>query len=96
MSFVHNLAIILKLTSLSKSLVHKKLSDYFIFQGVWGRCSGCNQISKDQYQNCYPQGANSRSFHDFSSEDIERLTNVSFSSPEYTGKVLLVVNLASF
>ena len=42
------------------------------------------------------EGVDSRSFHDFWSEDIEKKRNVSFSSPEYTGKVLLVVNVASF
>ena len=42
------------------------------------------------------EGVDSRSFHDFWSEDIEKERNVSFSSPEYAGKVLLVVNVASF
>jgi len=56
----------------------------------------CSKIPADKYQNCHPQAEDSRSFHDYSSEDIERLTNVSFSSEQYTGRVLLVVNLASF
>ena len=35
-------------------------------------------------------------FFDFSSEDIEKTRNVSFSHQNYTGGVSLVVNLASF
>ena len=37
-----------------------------------------------------------RSLNDFTTEDIEKMNNVSFSDAEYTDKVLLVVNLASF
>ena len=71
---------------------------YFIFQGTREAKSAglCSKIPADKYQNCHPQAEDSRSFHDYSSEDIERLTNVSFSSEQYTGRVLLVVNLASF
>ena len=50
----------------------------------------------DKYKNCLPQGEDTRSFYDYTSEDIEKMTNVSFSEPEYQGKVLMVVNLASF
>jgi len=41
-------------------------------------------------------GSDPRSLNDFTTEDIEKMKNVSFSDPEYTNKVLLVVNLASF
>ena len=70
----------------------------FIFQGTREAKSAglCSKIPADKYQNCHPQAEDSRSFHDYSSEDIERLTNVSFSSEQYTDRVLLVVNLASF
>ena len=50
----------------------------------------------DKYQNCVPQGEDTRSFYDYHSEDIEKMSNVSFSAPEYQGQVLMVVNLASF
>jgi len=56
----------------------------------------CSKVPADKYQNCVPQGEDTRSFYDYHSEDIEKLTNVSFSDPEYQGKVLMVVNLASF
>ena len=71
---------------------------YFIFQGTREEKSAGlrNEIPADKYQNCHPQGEDSRSFHDYSSEDIEGLTNISFSSEQHTGRVLLVVNLASF
>merc|ERR1712222_83133 len=45
----------------------------------------CSKVPADKYQNCVPH-----------SEDIEKPSNVSFSAPEYQGKVLMVVNLASF
>eukprot|EP00092_Neocalanus_flemingeri_P022144 GFUD01024020.1.p1 GENE.GFUD01024020.1~~GFUD01024020.1.p1 ORF type:complete len:102 (+),score=24.41 GFUD01024020.1:133-438(+) len=53
------------------------------------------EVPEDKFTECV-QPVESRSFHDFTTEDIEKLNNVSFSDPEYTGKVLLVVNLASF
>ena len=43
----------------------------------------------DKYKNCLPQGEDTRSFYDYTSEDIEKMTNVSFSEPEYQGKVLM-------
>lgn len=55
-----------------------------------------SSISEDQFVSCQDQGSDSRSLHDFTTEDIEKLNNVSFSQPKYTNKVLLVVNLASF
>jgi len=54
-----------------------------------------NEISEVNYKEC-EEPKDSKSFHDFTTEDIEKLNNVSFSDPEYAGKVLLVVNLASF
>jgi len=51
-------------------------------------------VQGDNYTNC--EKPDSRSFYDFTTEDIEKVRNVSFSDPEYTNKVLLVVNLASF
>jgi len=45
----------------------------------------CSKVPSDKYQNCVPQGEDTRSFYDFHSEDIEKLSNV-----------LMVVNLASF
>jgi len=54
-----------------------------------------NEISEVNYKEC-EEPKDSTSFHDFTTEDIEKLNNVSFSDPEYAGKVLLVVNLASF
>merc|ERR1719477_48844 len=54
-----------------------------------------NEISEVNFKECQ-EPRDSTSFHDFTTEDIEKLNNVSFSDPEYAGKVLLVVNLASF
>jgi len=56
----------------------------------------CSKVPADKYKNCAPQGEDNRTFYDYHSEDIEKLTNVSFSEPKYQGKVLMVVNLASF
>jgi len=53
-------------------------------------------VHQDMFKQCQPQGADSRSLYDFTTEDIEKLNNVSFSEPQFTNKVLLVVNLASF
>jgi len=53
-------------------------------------------VKEEDYKDCRYQGSDSRSFYDFTTEDIEKVRNVSFSDPEYTNKVLLVVNLASF
>jgi len=54
-----------------------------------------SEVPEDKYTTCV-HPADSKSFSDFTTEDIEKLNNVSFSDPEYIGKVLLVVNLASF
>jgi len=55
-----------------------------------------NQVPKDKFRDCALPPRGGQSLYDFSSEDIEEQYQVSFSDPEYTGKVLLVVNLASF
>merc|ERR1711885_42401 len=54
-----------------------------------------SDVPEDKFKEC-DEPKDSKSFHDFTTEDIEKLNNVSFSDPEYAGKVLLVVNLASF
>jgi len=56
----------------------------------------CNTVHESKFKDCDADPFNNGSFYDFQSEDIEKLNNVSFADPEYTGKVLLVVNLASF
>lgn len=53
------------------------------------------EVATDKFTECAHPG-DSKSFNDFTTEDIEKLNNISFSDPEYAGKVLLVVNLASF
>ena len=80
----------------SKSYFH--VNTFETFQGIREPKSNglCSKVPADKYKNCLPQGEDTRSFYDYTSEDIEKLTNVSFSEPEYQGKVLMVVNLASF
>jgi len=56
----------------------------------------CTEVPEDKFKSCHQSKGDNRSFYDFSSEDIEKLNNVSFDHPDYVGKVLLVVNLASF
>ena len=82
------------LKSVPRILIFKR----YPFQGTREPKSNglCSKVPADKYQNCVPQGEDTRSFYDYHSEDIEKLTNVSFSDPEYQGKVLMVVNLASF
>ena len=48
-------------------------------------------VPEDKFKECV-QPKDSKSFHDFTTEDIEKLNNVSFSDPKYAGKVLLVYN----
>jgi hypothetical protein len=55
-----------------------------------------DEVDEKKYTSCKPRGNDPRSLNDFTTEDIEKMNNVSFSDPEYTNKVLLVVNLASF
>merc|ERR1711971_1175540 len=55
-----------------------------------------NGVGEEKYTSCRTRGNDPRSLNDFTTEDIEKMNNVSFSDPEYTNKVLLVVNLASF
>jgi len=57
---------------------------------------GLSRINQTQVKECQMNNKDGRSLHQFTTEDIEKATNVSFSDPEYAGKVLLVVNLASF
>merc|ERR1712128_275409 len=52
-------------------------------------------VPEDKFKKC-DEPKDLKSFHNFTTEDIEKLNNISFSDPEYAGKVLLVVNLASF
>jgi len=54
-------------------------------------------VPEDKFTRCSSSSAgDDRSFFDFSTEDIEKTRNVSFSHQNYTGHVSLVVNLASF
>merc|ERR1719391_1835044 len=55
-----------------------------------------DHLDEKKFTSCKPRGNDPRSLNDFTTEDIEKMNNVSFSDPEYTNKVLLVVNLASF
>merc|ERR1712210_333059 len=55
-----------------------------------------DEVDEKKFTSCKPRGNDPRSLNDFTTEDIEKMNNVSFSDPEYTNKVLLVVNLASF
>jgi len=55
-----------------------------------------DNVDEKKYTSCKPRGNDPRSLNDFTTEDIEKLNNISFSDPAYTNKVLLVVNLASF
>jgi len=54
-----------------------------------------SDVAEDKFSSC-SSPEDGRSFFDFHTEDIERTRNVSFSHQNYTGKVTLVVNLASF
>ena len=56
----------------------------------------CQQIAEDKYQDCSTDAADNTVLYNFTTEDIEKKENISFSAPQYTNKVLLVVNLASF
>ena len=53
-------------------------------------------VPADKFSVCSDPSQAKQSFYHFSSEDIEKTRNVSFSHQNYTGKVTLVVNLASF
>jgi len=53
------------------------------------------KVPEENYKECV-NSKDSKSFYDFTTEDVEKLNNVSFNDPKYKGKVLLVVNLASF
>jgi len=54
-------------------------------------------VPEDKFTRCSSScGGDDTTFFDFSTEDIEKTRNVSFSHQNYTGHVSLVVNLASF
>merc|ERR1712241_127271 len=53
-------------------------------------------VPEDMFTTCSSPDGDDTTFFDFSSEDIEKTRNVSFSHQNYTGGVSLVVNLASF
>lgn len=55
-----------------------------------------SDVAEDKFTTCSTPEGDERSFFDFTTEDIEKTRNVSFSHQNYTGKVTLVVNLASF
>ena len=92
-------------------LVNTKVFWEIVIQDFWFICfffqisrerdpkaarSLCTEVPEDKFKSCHQSKGDNRSFYDFSSEDIEKLNNVSFDHPDYVGKVLLVVNLASF
>jgi len=54
------------------------------------------EVAEEKFTECEAPEDDTNSLYNFTTEDIEKLNNISFSDPEYTGKVLLVVNLASF
>ena len=53
-------------------------------------------LAKDKYSDCSDPSKYDGTIHDFSSKNIENTTKVDFSHGSYKGKVLLVVNTASF
>merc|ERR1739844_20681 len=54
------------------------------------------EVPEEKFTECEASENDADSLYNFTTEDIEKLRNISFSESEYTGKVLLVVNLASF
>jgi len=54
------------------------------------------EIAEEKFTECDAPEDDTYSLYNFTTEDIEKLNTISFSDPEYTDKVLLVVNLASF
>jgi len=53
-----------------------------------------DEVAADKHQACSRVLEDTTSLHNFITEDIEKTQNVSLS--DYSGQVLLVVNLASF
>ena len=51
-----------------------------------GVCRFGDKVPKDKFKEC-EASKGSQSFHDFTAEDIEKENNISFSDPEYAGKV---------
>ena len=57
----------------------------------------CSYVPEDKFTICSSfWGRDNKTFYDLSSEDIEKKRTISFSNDEYAGKILLVVNTASF
>merc|ERR1712236_167166 len=54
------------------------------------------EVAEEKFTECEAPEDDTNSLYNFTTEDIEKLNNISFSDPKYTDKVLLVVNLASF
>merc|ERR1712107_392470 len=46
-----------------------------------------DDVPADKFRSCKKHGSDPRSLNDFTTEDIEKMKNVSFSDPEYTNKV---------
>ena len=44
------------------------------------------KVPEENYKECV-NSKDSKSFYDFTTEDVEKLNNVSFNDPEYKGKV---------
>merc|ERR1712121_51766 len=53
-----------------------------------------DEVAADKHQACSTVMEDTTSLHNFITEDIEKIQNISMS--DYSGQVLLVVNLASF
>merc|ERR1712215_648705 len=45
------------------------------------------EVSEERFTECEASENDADSFYNFTTEDIEKLRNISFSDPEYTGKV---------
>ena len=45
-----------------------------------------SKVPEENYKECV-NSKDSKSFYDFTTEDVEKLNNVSFNDPEYKGKV---------
>ena len=45
-----------------------------------------SDVPEDKFKEC-DEPKDLKSFHNFTTEDIEKLNNISFSDPEYAGKV---------
>ena len=72
----------------------KRKKFYLVGTDAAGGLSG--HLAKDMYSDCSDPSKYDGTIHDFSSKNIENTTKVDFSHKSYKGKVLLVVNTASF